>query len=169
MRERCGLVCLFNSVLCAGYLVKRVGGPAVSKNIRHKFPPFSTHYLGNGGIFLKESTWRYLLAGAAAGLCNGFFGGGGGCVLVPALTGLCGLEQRRAFATSVAVILPLCALSAGIYLIRGGLDLMTALPYLVGGALGGWAGGRWFRGMKVCWLRRVFGLLLLYGGVRSLL
>lgn len=118
---------------------------------------------------MKGSTWRYLLAGAAAGLCNGFFGGGGGSVLVPALTGLCGLEQRRAFATSVAVILPLCALSAGIYLLRGGLDLMTALPYLVGGALGGWAGGRWFRGIKVCWLRRVFGLLLLYGGVRSLL
>lgn len=118
---------------------------------------------------MKGSTWRYLLAGAAAGLCNGLFGGGGGSVLVPALTGWCGLEQRRAFATSVAVILPLCALSAGIYLLRGGLDLMTALPYLVGGALGGWAGGRWFRGIKVCWLRRAFGLLLLYGGVRSFL
>ena len=112
---------------------------------------------------------RYLLAGAAAGLTNGFFGGGGGSVLVPALTRLCGLEQRRAFATSVAVILPLCALSAAIYLWRGGLDVAAALPYLLGGAVGGWAGGRWFRGVKVPWLRRAFGLLLLYGGVRSLL
>ena len=51
---------------------------------------------------------RYLLAGAAAGLTNGFFGGGGGSVLVPMLTRVCGLDQRRAFATSVAVILPLC-------------------------------------------------------------
>ncbi len=118
---------------------------------------------------MKEARWRYLAAGAAAGLCNGFFGGGGGSVLVPALTGICGLEQRRAFATSVAVILPLCALSAGIYLMRGGLDLVAALPYLAGGALGGWAGGRWFGGIKVCWLRRAFGLLLLYGGVRSFL
>ena len=90
-------------------------------------------------------------------------------MLVPALTRLCGLEQRRAFATSVAVILPLCALSAAIYLWRGGLDMMAALPYLLGGAVGGWAGGRWFRGVKVPWLRRAFGLLLLYGGVRSLL
>ena len=118
---------------------------------------------------MKGILWRYLAAGAAAGLCNGFFGGGGGSVLVPALTGVCGLEQRRAFATSVAVILPLCALSAGIYLWRGGLDLMTALPYLAGGALGGWLGGKWFRGMKVSWLRRAFGLLLLYGGIRSFL
>ena len=118
---------------------------------------------------MKNKAWRYGLAGAAAGLCNGFFGGGGGSVLVPLLTGFCALEQRKAFATSVAVILPLCALSAGIYLLRGGLDLMTALPYLVGGALGGWAGGRWFRGVKVNWLKRAFGLLLLYGGVRSFL
>ena len=69
----------------------------------------------------------------------------------------------------MAVILPLCALSAAIYLWRGGLDVAVALPYLLGGAVGGWAGGRWFREVKVPWLRRAFGLLLLYGGVRSLL
>lgn len=118
---------------------------------------------------MKGKNWRYLAAGAAAGLCNGFFGGGGGSVLVPMLTGVCGLEQRRAFATSVAVILPLCALSAGIYLFRGGLDLMAALPYLLGGTLGGWAGGKWFKGVRVTWLKRAFGLLLIYGGLRSLL
>ena len=112
---------------------------------------------------------RYLLAGALAGVTNGFFGGGGGSVLVPLLTRYCKLDQRKAFATSVAVILPLCALSAAIYLLRGGLDLMTALPYLVGGAAGGWAGGKWFKGMNMVWLRRAFGLLLIYGGVRCFL
>ena len=112
---------------------------------------------------------RALTAGAAAGLTNGLFGGGGGSVLVPLLTRLCGLDQRRAFATSVAVILPLCALSAALYLWRGGLDLGAALPYLLGGALGGWAGGKWFRGVKLPWLKRAFGLLLIYGGVRNLL
>lgn len=115
------------------------------------------------------SKWRYLLAGAAAGLTNGFFGGGGGSVLVPVLTRCCKLEQRRAFATSVAVILPLCALSVGIYFFRGGLDLQAALPYLIGGTAGGWAGGKWFKGMKMDWLRRGFGLLLIYGGVRCFL
>ena len=90
-------------------------------------------------------------------------------MLVPALTRLCGMEQRRAFATSVAVILPLCALSAAIYLLRGGLELGTALPYLLGGAAGGWLGGRLFKGIRVSWLRRGFGLLLIYGGVRCLL
>ena len=102
-------------------------------------------------------------------MANGLFGGGGGSVLVPLLTRYCGLDQRRAFATSVAVILPLCALSVGIYLFRGGLDVMAALPYLIGGTAGGWAGGKWFKGVKILWLKRAFGLLLIYGGVRSFL
>ena len=74
-----------------------------------------------------KSTWKSVLAGAAAGLTNGFFGGGGGSVLVPMLTRVCGLDQRRAFATSVAVILPLCALSAAVYLLRGHPQCMGIL------------------------------------------
>ena len=117
----------------------------------------------------NHGTWlRPALAGGAAGLVNGFFGGGGGMVLVPLLAGWCGLGQRKAFATSVAIILPMCALSAAIYLFRGGVDLWMALPYLVGGLLGGLLGGRLFRRMNMVWLRRLFALLLLYGGVRAL-
>ena len=117
----------------------------------------------------NHGTWlRPALAGGAAGLVNGFFGGGGGMVLVPLLAGWCGLGQRKAFATSVAIILPMCALSAAIYLFRGGVDLWMALPYLVGGLLGGLLGGRLFRRMNMVWLRRLLALLLLYGGVKAL-
>ena len=108
------------------------------------------------------------MAGGAAGLVNGFFGGGGGMILVPMLTGRCGLDQRRAFATSVAVILPLCALSSVIYFFRGGLDLTAALPYLLGGLAGGFLGGKLFKNLNMDWLRRGFALLILYGGVKSL-
>lgn len=90
-------------------------------------------------------------------------------LLVPLLTRRCGLSQRQAFATSVAVILPLCALSSAIYLLRGGVDLAAALPYLAGGLIGGWVGGRLFKKLDMTWLRRVFALLILYGGVKSLL
>ena len=57
---------------------------------------------------MKKTTWRFAVSGAAAGAANGLFGGGGGSVLVPLLTRFCGLEQRQAFSTSLAVILPLC-------------------------------------------------------------
>lgn len=116
----------------------------------------------------KQQLW-YAAAGGAAGLVNGFFGGGGGMVLVPLLAGKCGLEPRRAFATSVAVIAPLCALSSAIYFFRGGLDASAALPYLLGGLAGGLAGGRLYKKVSMVWLRRGFALLILYGGVRALL
>ena len=112
------------------------------------------------------SVWKFIIAGSLTGLVNGFFGGGGGCVLVPLLTRLCALEPKKAFATSVAVVLPLCLLSVTIYILRGELDWREALPYLAGGTVGGWLGGKWFRGMNVVWLRRIFGALLVYGGVR---
>ena len=38
-----------------------------------------------------------------------------------------------------------------------------------GGTLGGWLGGRWFQKTRVDWLRRLFGALLIWGGVRCLL
>lgn len=117
----------------------------------------------------KGKTVWYALAGAAAGVVNGFFGGGGGQVLVPLLAGKCGLGQRKAFATSVAVIAPLCALSAGIYWFRGQLDLALALPYLIGGLIGGFVGGKVFQNLSMTWLRRGFALLILYGGVRAFL
>lgn len=112
---------------------------------------------------------KSILAGGAAGAINGLFGGGGGAVLVPLLNRWCGLEQKQAFATAVAVIFPLSLLSAAIYLFRGGLDLGTALPYVLGGTAGGWLGGKWFKGVRVSWLRRGFGALLIFSGVRCFL
>ena len=117
---------------------------------------------------MEQSKRNAVLAGGIAGLANGFFGGGGGMILVPFLVNKCGLDQRRAFATSVAIILPFCILSSIIYLFRGGLDLAAALPYLMGGLVGGFVGGKVFKNLNMDWLRRAFALLILYGGIRSL-
>lgn len=77
---------------------------------------------------------KYALSGAAAGAVNGLFGGGGGMVLAPALTGWCHMEQKRALATCVAAILPLCLLSGGHQPVAAaaGLDAGPALS--AGGA-----------------------------------
>lgn len=112
---------------------------------------------------------RAAYSGGAAGLVNGFFGGGGGMVLVPLLMRRCGLSRQKAFATSIAIILPLCVLSSCIYLYHGNLNVTRALPYLAGGLVGGLIGGKIFRNMSMSWLRRLFALLILYGAWRALL
>jgi uncharacterized membrane protein YfcA len=113
--------------------------------------------------------WKYAVTGALAGMANGLFGSGGGLFLVPLLTRWAKLPQRKAFATSVAVILPLSLISAGVYWFKGGLDLSGAWPYLLGGFLGGILSGRLFQRVPLTFLRRVFGALILYGGVRAVL
>jgi uncharacterized membrane protein YfcA len=116
-----------------------------------------------------DNKWRLRLSGMAAGAVNGCFGGGGGMVFLPLLRRWCGAEEKRAFADSVAVILPLCAVSAVLCLLRTPLRPLEALPYLLGGLLGGLAGGKWFPAVPGPWLRRLFAAFLLYGGVRNLL
>lgn len=116
-----------------------------------------------------DRKWRLRLTGLAGGAVNGCFGGGGGMVLIPLLTRWCGVDERRAFASCVAIVLPLCVLSAIIYAVRGALDLSAAWPYLLGGLAGGLIGGRLFTRVSVTWLRRIFAAFLLYGAVRYLL
>ena len=91
---------------------------------------------------------KYAVTGALSGAANGFFGAGGGLFLVPLLISWCGMEQKRAFATSVAVIFPLCAVSAVIYRLKGGLPIAQAVPYLLGGAAGGVLAGKLFGRVK---------------------
>ena len=113
-----------------------------------------------------DTAWRTHLAGAAAGAVNGLFGGGGGMVFLPMLSGR--LEDRKLFPTCVAVIFPICCVSALVYLLRDGGALWTAVPYLLGGAVGGFLGGRLYRRIPTLWLRRIFGCFLLYGAWRYL-
>ena len=80
-----------------------------------------------------------------------------------------GLEQRRLYATCVGVIFPVCAVSAAVYLWRGEIELMTALPYLIGGPIGGWLGGKLYGKVSVKLLKWMFAAFLFYAGVRYLL
>lgn len=117
----------------------------------------------------KQKRWRYVVVGALAGAANGLFGSGGGLFLVPLFISWIGLEEKRAFATSVAVIFPLSLVAFAVFALRGGVDFAMAWPYLLGGAIGGFLSGKLFKRLSVQWLHRLFGALLLYGGVRAVL
>ncbi len=109
------------------------------------------------------------IAGAAGGLVNGAFGGGGGMVLLPLLTKWSSLKPRSAFATCVAIILPMCCVSTAVYLFQVRPDLWQVLPYLAGGVAGGIVSGLTFEKVPVRVLKLLFGGFLLYAGVRYLL
>ena len=114
---------------------------------------------------MKEKI-KYAIAGALAGVANGLFGAGGGMILIPFFRKFLKMDEKRAFATSLAVILPLSIVSASVYAFRGEFDFKTALPFVIGGTLGGFVGGKVFRKVPVRLLRIVFALFMLYGGIR---
>lgn len=110
-----------------------------------------------------------LLAGALAGFVNGFFGAGGGMLLVPLLIFVAKLPDKLAFSSSIAVILPLCLVSIAVYAAKGFLPVSDALPYLIGGALGGLLGGVFFKRVSARFLHIALGVLIVFGGGRLLL
>ena len=112
--------------------------------------------------------FRIALAGFCAGAVNGLFGAGGGMVLVPLLTAVTDLQEDEIFPSSIAMILPLCVVSLGVTALRRGLDIRTAFPYLLGGALGAVPAGVWGQKIPLKWLHRGLGLLILWGGLRYL-
>ena len=116
-----------------------------------------------------EGAWTARIAGGAAGLANGLFGGGGGMVFLPILSRWGNLSQRKLYATCVGVIFPVCLVSAAVYVWRGGVSLMTALPYLAGGLVGGWLGGKLYGKVPTKLLKWLFAAFLFYAGVKYLL
>ena len=120
-----------------------------------------------GGESLQGKT-KQMLAGVAAGTVGGLFGGGGGSVLLSLLAKWGGVEGKNVFALTVASILPMSCVSAAVYLTGVRPEWTTILPCLLGGAAGGLIAGLTFEKVGVRTLRLVFGLFLLYGGVRYL-
>ena len=110
----------------------------------------------------------YRMAGSAAGFINGLFGGGGGMVLVPFLLKEGTLRDKETFASTIAIIFPICAISFAVQLFFIDFPWQTALPYLLGGTAGGLIGGKLFRKMPPLWLKRIFALFILYGAWRYL-
>ena len=117
---------------------------------------------------VMKKTLLYLFAGLAAGFLNGLFGAGGGVIAVKLLKRF-GLSAKQSHATAIALMLPLCVLSAAIYYNGGLLDFVQAagyLPAMLGGAA---AGALFFKKLRTVWLRRLFGAVILFSAVRMLL
>ncbi len=90
-------------------------------------------------------------AGLLVGLLAGFFGIGGGFLIVPALIFSAGLPIRTAIGTSLLVVAALGATTAASYAVSGLIDWWLLALLLAGGALGSVVGGglgKWLSGRK---------------------
>lgn len=99
--------------------------------------------------------------GALVGLVSGFFGVGGGFLIVPALTGLAGVDTRRAIGTSLLVIALNSTGGMVQHLHHLTIPLSSGLAFTGAATAGALAGQGLTRGLSVTQLRRAFALLVL--------
>lgn len=112
---------------------------------------------------------RAIFTGGVGGFVSGLTGIGGGTVMVPLLTGLLGMQQRRAHATSLVVVIFAALSAVSQYLVRDEVDWGLAASLAVGAVVGAQVGARTMHNMPDRALRMVFATFLLLVGLRLLI
>jgi len=108
------------------------------------------------------------LIGIVCGLFNGLLGAGGGAVAVLALERGLKIEDKRAHATALAIMLPLSIVSGIVYLRSAEIELMPLILITCGGIVGGLIGAMWLGKISVPWLNRIFGAVMVFAAVRMI-
>lgn len=115
---------------------------------------FALLMLGVGAIMLKkrndpglpdvqcrrENAPRVMGFGLGTGLFSGFFGIGGGFLIVPALMASTAMPMRNAVGSSLLAVTAFGLTAAGNYALSGLVDWWLAALFIAGGAVGGLAG-----------------------------
>ncbi len=103
--------------------------------------------------------------GVLAGFASGFFGIGGGFLIVPSILYSSNLNINRAVGTSLIAVGTFGIVTAIRYGIAGQLLIPIALLYVIGGIFGGVVGSRISSGMDKTLLRRIFALIIIAVGI----
>lgn len=111
---------------------------------------------------------KYII-GLISGFANGLFGSGGGTLLVPGMEKYLDVEEHKAHATAIAVILPLSVLSAVIYLRGIQTDAVSVIKVSAGGIAGGWVGAKLLGRISGKYLHIIFGIFMAAAAVRMII
>ena len=104
---------------------------------------------------------KHMIIGVLSGFLNGLFGSGGGSLFVPAAEKFINLEEKKAHATAIALILPLTILSAFIYIPKTEVPWKMVIFLIAGGLLGGYTGAILLNRLSGKVIHIVFGIFML--------
>lgn len=110
-----------------------------------------------------------VVLGLGVGGINGFFGAGGGMLVVPIFEHFLQVETKRAHATAVLTILPLCVVSAITYIFSGTGINISILPVAVGVVIGGVIGSILLVSLKNKIISFLFNIVMIIAGILMIL
>lgn len=119
----------------------------------------------------KKNGTRALVMGFLSGLLNGLLGAGGGIILVRGANKILPREYgegRDVFANALCVMLPLSAVSAVAYVLRGSVSGVSFTPFILPAVIGGIGGGMLLSVIDTRLLRLIFSALVVWSGFSML-
>lgn len=100
-------------------------------------------HVGDAEVKLgRENAAKLVLYGLGTGLFSGFFGIGGGFLIVPGLVAATGMPMLFAVGSSLVAVTAFGLTTAANYALSGLVDWMLALVFIGGGFLGSFVGTR---------------------------
>ena len=102
-----------------------------------------------------------ILTGVTVGFASGFFGIGGGFLIVPGLLFGGGLNIIQAVGTSLMAVGTFGVVTAARYAISGNLNLIISGLFIVGGIFGGWLGARYASRVPKRRLTQIFAIIVI--------
>ena len=103
--------------------------------------------------------------GLIAGFINGFFGAGGGLLLVPMISYTQKDDAKTAHATTLVCVLFMCLTSSIFYFIKKQVDYKLLLCCLIGSIVGSIIGTRLLKKLKNNIIDLIFSFVLVLAGV----
>ncbi len=117
-----------------------------------------------------STIFTLMMIGLLAGMVSGFFGVGGGIIMVPALVFIMGLSQHQAQGTSLAVmVLPVVLLGAINYYKAGYINIRFAIFVIIAFVAGVYLGSLASISLPDATLRKAFGVLMIIAGIKMIL
>lgn len=111
----------------------------------------------------RVKTAQRITCGVVVGAANSLFGGGGGMIAVPMLAKT-GMENKRAHATAILLILPVSLLSFILYAVKGFYEPSVLIPTAIGVTAGGLLGASLLGKLPEKTVNLIFAVLQLVAG-----
>lgn len=106
--------------------------------------------------------------GFVAGITSGFFGAGGGLLLIPFFSKILKLDAKTARATAITIVLFLVLSSSFFYFKNGAINWNIALFCAIGGCIGSFIGSKILKNTSSNFLNIIFIIFLIYSGIKML-
>ena len=113
----------------------------------------------------KVNNLQILLFGVLIGVINGFFGAGGGLLLVPMILFIQKDNSKKAHATTLVCVMFMCLASSVIYFLKKQIDYKLILVCGIGSLIGSLVGTKLLKKLKNNIIDLVFSGVLILAGV----